>query len=187
ENLICRAADSLRRRTGCQRGARIRLRKRIPLAAGLAGGSTDAAATLFGLNELWRLNLSREDFSALAAGIGSGVPFFLATPIAWCTGRGEQVSLLALPKPLWFVLLCPPFGLATADVYRGITVPQHPQSAADIRKAVVDGDVAEIGRRLHNRLQPSAERLRPELAGLQVRLASLRPVGTLMSGSGSCL
>ena len=187
ENLVCHAAELLRRRSGGKRGARISLAKRIPMAAGLGGGSADAAATLLGLNQLWELNLPREDLLALAAELGSDVPFFLTAPAAWCTGRGEQVEALALAGPLWFVLLCPPFGLATADVYRRVSVPPEPQTGIEIRQAVVDGNVAEIGRRLLNRLQPGAEQLRPELAAWQARLASLQPAGTLMSGSGSTL
>src|SRR5262245_37915390 len=98
ENLICRAAELLRRRAGCECGARIRLWKRIPMAAGLAGGSTDAAATLHGLNALWRLGLSGTELAALGAELGSDVPFFFATPAAWCTGRGEQVTPLKLGR-----------------------------------------------------------------------------------------
>ncbi|HYT90648.1 MAG TPA: 4-(cytidine 5'-diphospho)-2-C-methyl-D-erythritol kinase, partial [Gemmataceae bacterium] len=132
DNLVMRAAERLRQHTGCPRGAHIRLVKRIPLAAGLAGGSTDAAAALAGLNRLWQLNLPDTELAELAARLGSDVPFFFATPAAWCTGRGEKVTPVALGKRLWFVLLCPPFGLATADVYRGLTVPERPTSADEM-------------------------------------------------------
>jgi 4-diphosphocytidyl-2-C-methyl-D-erythritol kinase len=187
ENLIVRAATLLRERTGRKRGVTIRLAKRIPVAAGLAGGSTDAAATLAGLNELWQLGLESSELARLAGEIGSDVAFFFATPAAWCTGRGEMVVPLAVPRPLWFVLLCPPFGISTADVYRGVTVPERPQTGDEIRRAVVDGDVAETGRRLHNRLQPVAETLCPAVAAYQARLAEFKTAGYLMSGSGSSL
>jgi 4-diphosphocytidyl-2-C-methyl-D-erythritol kinase len=185
ENLVVRAALLLRERTGCTRGVHIRLAKRIPLAAGLAGGSTDAAATLAGLNELWQLGLTTAALTALASELGSDVAFLFATPAAWCTGRGEQVAPLALGQTLWFVLLCPTLGISTAEVYRGVTVPQRPQTGEEIRQAVVDGDMDEVGRRLHNRLQPVAETLCPALATYENRLAALNPVGWLMSGSGS--
>jgi 4-diphosphocytidyl-2-C-methyl-D-erythritol kinase len=123
--------------------------------------------------------------TALASELGSDVAFLFATPAAWCTGRGEQVAPLALGQTLWFVLLCPPLGISTAEVYRGVTVPQRPQTGEEIRQAVVDGDVDEVGRRLHNRLQPVAETLCPALATYENRLAALNPVGWLMSGSGS--
>ena len=184
DNLVCRAADVLKARTGCRRGARIRLRKRIPLAAGLAGGSTDAAATLDGLNRLWGLGLTKEELATLGGEIGSDVAFFFSTPAAWCTGRGEQVSPVRLSRPLWFVLGCLPLGLSTATVYGGVRVPESPQSGQEIRRAVIEGNVEEIGRRLHNRLQEPAEKLCPAVRDLRHRFESLRPAGVLMSGSG---
>jgi 4-diphosphocytidyl-2-C-methyl-D-erythritol kinase len=187
DNLVTRAADLLRRHTGCTRGARVRLAKRIPLAAGLAGGSTDAAATLAGLNRLWQLGLPDEELAALAGQLGSDVAFFFATPAAWCTGRGERVLPTPLPWQLWFALVCPPFGLSTAEVYRGVKVPEVPLDAEGMRRAFAAGDLAEIGRRLHNRLQPPALALRPELDDVLQRLAVLGPAGQLMSGSGSTL
>ncbi|HZU36850.1 MAG TPA: 4-(cytidine 5'-diphospho)-2-C-methyl-D-erythritol kinase, partial [Gemmataceae bacterium] len=187
DNLVWRAAALLQERTGCERGVSIRLTKRIPMAAGLAGGSSDAAATLAGLNRLWELGLPDARLAELGAELGSDVAFFFATPAAWCTGRGEQVTPLSLGRPLRFVLVCPPVGLSTAAVYRGVTVPAEPQTGEEIREAVKVGDVEEIGRRLHNRLQPVAERLCPEVAALRSRLEALRPAGQLMSGSGTSL
>lgn len=187
ENLICRAATLLRDQTGCRRGARIFLRKRIPMAAGLAGGSTDAAATLAGLNRLWRLGLPTAELAKLGATLGSDVPFFFSTPAAWCTGRGEKVTPLALGRPLWLVLVSPPFGLATADVYRRVQVPAKPETGAEVRQAAQAGHVEQLGQRLHNRLQSPAEQLRPEVAAWHAWLAALKPAGQLMSGSGSSL
>jgi 4-diphosphocytidyl-2-C-methyl-D-erythritol kinase len=185
DNLVLRAAQLLRQRTGCSSGARIRLAKRIPIAAGLAGGSTDAAATLAGLNRLWRLGLTQTDLALLGAKLGSDVAFFFATPAAWCTGRGEQVAPLALGQPLWFVLVCPPFGLSTAEVYRGVTPPDQPHTGDRMLQAVARGNVEEIGRCLYNRLEPVALALCPALARIQAWLASQRPAGQAMSGSGS--
>src|SRR4051794_37573720 len=84
DNLIVRAAELLNQRTGCRRGVAIRLTKRIPLAAGLAGGSTDAAAALIGLNDLWQLGLTSGELARLGAELGSDCAFFFATPAAWC-------------------------------------------------------------------------------------------------------
>jgi 4-diphosphocytidyl-2-C-methyl-D-erythritol kinase len=193
ENLIVRAADQLGRQAvlrgkpGGSLGADAVLTKRIPLAAGLAGGSTDAAATLVGLNRLWGLGLGRDELAALAADLGSDVPFFLDPPSAWCTGRGEVVERWPLGARLHLVLVAPPFGLSTADVYRNVVVPAEPLSGDEIKAAVRAGDVAAIGRLVHNRLQEPAERLRPELADWLARLKSLGPAGCLMSGSGSTL
>ena len=128
DNLVLKAANLVRERTGCKKGANIRLVKRIPLAAGLAGGSTDAAATLAALNRLWQLGLSANDLAKLGGEIGSDIPFFFRTPAAWCSGRGEIVAPVTLPIPLDFVLLCPSFGLATAAVYKNVAVPGQPIS-----------------------------------------------------------
>jgi 4-diphosphocytidyl-2-C-methyl-D-erythritol kinase len=186
-NLVVRAAELLRETTGCRHGARIRLVKRIPVAAGLAGGSTDAAATLAGLNLLWGLGLSDEELVECSAKLGSDVAFFFHTPAAWCTGRGEVVTPAVLGKKLWFVLFCPAFGLATSQVYRKVQVPAVPQSGDVIRKALAVGDVVNVGRLLHNRLQEAATMVRPELADLQRQLELLDPAGARMSGSGSTL
>jgi 4-diphosphocytidyl-2-C-methyl-D-erythritol kinase len=187
ENLVMRAAELLRRHTGCRAGARIRLTKRIPMQAGLGGGSSDAATTLVGLNRLWGLGLRVEELAVLAATLGSDVAFFLHPPVAWCTGRGEEVSPRPIGRSLHFVLVCPAFGLATAEVYRGVEVPAAPRNGAAIQAALADGDVAELGRLLHNRLQEPATRLRPDLTALLARLAATRPAGCLLSGSGSAI
>jgi len=115
------------------------------------------------------------------------VAFFFATPAAWCTGRGEVVEPIRLGRPLDLVLACPPAGLATATVFRGLTVPDTPRDGGPARRSAEAGDVEALGRQLFNRLQPVAERLCPAVAELHGRLAGLRPAGALMSGSGSAL
>jgi len=187
DNLVVRAADLLREQTGCRRGAKIRLVKRIPMSAGLAGGSTDAAAALAGLNELWRLGLDKTQLKNLGARLGSDVPFFFGGTAAWCTGRGEMVAPLDLKMTLHLVLLCPRFELATRDVYREATVPANPRDGEDIRQAVREGNIEGIGKGLFNCLEEPAERLCPELIRFRDRLADLKPAGVLMSGSGSTL
>jgi 4-diphosphocytidyl-2-C-methyl-D-erythritol kinase len=184
DNLVIRAAALLKKKTGYEKGARITLTKRIPLAAGLAGGSSDAAATLAGLNRLWRLGLTRARLMALAKELGSDVAFFFSTSAAWCTGRGERVRPLRLRKPLWFVLAALPIGLSTARVYGGLRVPENPQEGEKIRRAVRASTVEEIGRLLHNRLQPVAQRMCPVIRTVCQQLAQSEPAGVLMSGSG---
>jgi 4-diphosphocytidyl-2-C-methyl-D-erythritol kinase len=192
DNLICRAAALLRERTGCTKGAAIRLWKRIPMAAGLAGGSSDAAAALLGLSRLWRLDLRREELARLGAELGSDVAFFFHLPAAWCTGRGEVIEPVRLGRPLHLVLAWPGLGLATADVFRNLTVPESPSSGGALREAVAAGDPEGIAARLHNRLQPTAERLQPAVARLREHLEALPGVrlagsGVLMSGSGTAV
>jgi 4-diphosphocytidyl-2-C-methyl-D-erythritol kinase len=113
------------------------------------------------------------------------VAFFFGTPAAWCTGRGERVEALRLGRPLDLVLVCPPQGLSTAEVFRNLAVPAEPVSGAGVRQAAEAGDVEALGRQLFNRLQPVAERLCPVVASLDARLAKLGPAGQRMSGSGS--
>jgi 4-diphosphocytidyl-2-C-methyl-D-erythritol kinase len=185
ENLIVRAAEVLRRHTGVHAGAASSLTKRIPVAAGLGGGSSDAATTLIGLNRLWKAGLSRDDLAGLAAKLGSDVAFFLHAPVAWCTGRGECVAPWPIGRRLHLVLACPPFGLSTADVYGRVTVSARPASGRALKEAVRIGDAKAIGRCLHNRLQKPAVTLRPELADWLARLAGAKPLGSLVSGSGS--
>ncbi len=187
ENLVLRAATLLQDRTGCKKGASIRLIKRIPMAAGLAGGSTDAAATLLGLNRLWQLGLSTSELAKFSAEIGSDIPFFFQLPAGWCTGRGEVVTPVKLPIPLHFVLLCPAFGLGTAAVYKNVVVPPNPESGDALRLAFSKGDVDSIGRLMHNRLQLAAETIEPRVAEFAKLLADCSPAGTLMSGSGSTM
>jgi 4-diphosphocytidyl-2-C-methyl-D-erythritol kinase len=123
--------------------------------------------------------------AGLGSELGSDVPFFFATPAAWCTGRGEIVEPLRLGRRLDFVLACPDVGLSTAQVFQASPVPEAPLDGGPVRRAAEGGDVEELGRLLHNRLQPAAERLCPAVAGLYGRLTGLGPAGRLMSGSGS--
>jgi 4-diphosphocytidyl-2-C-methyl-D-erythritol kinase len=190
DNLVMRAARLLQARLPQARsgkGCQMRLIKRIPMAAGLAGGSSDAAAALAGLNRLWQLGLSGEELARLGAELGSDVPFFFHTPAAWCTGRGEIVTPAAVGGRLDLVLLCPAFGLSTAQVYRQITVPAQPASGTAMRAALARGDVAEVGRHLFNRLEEAAVRLDSRVAEYYKRLADMASAGQLMSGSGSAL
>ena len=107
DNLVLRAANLLRETSGLKGGVRIGLRKRVPVAAGLGGGSSDAAATLVGLNRLWKIGLSIEDLAAIAAQLGSDVPFFLFGGTAVVYGRGDRVRVLPKPDLPWMVLLAP--------------------------------------------------------------------------------
>ncbi len=187
DNLVLKVAKLLRDRAGVKQGAAIRLTKRIPMAAGLAGGSTDAAATLAGLNRLWQTGLSDAELARISGEIGSDIPFFFQLPAAWCTGRGEIVEPVKLPIPLDFVLLCPSFGLGTAQVYKNVAVPSQPVSGDQIKVAFAKGDVDSIGQLMHNRLQLAAEQIEPRVAEYARMLAEMVPAGSLISGSGSTL
>jgi 4-diphosphocytidyl-2-C-methyl-D-erythritol kinase len=190
ENLVVKAARVLRDRAGRpELGAAIRLTKRIPTQAGLAGGSSDAALALLALNEIWKLAQTRDELAAMGASIGSDVAFFLSPPAAWCTGRGEVVTPEPVPsgRPLDFVLVCPPVGLGTPEVYRALTVPAAPVPGNALRTAVRAGDAAAVGRSMFNRLEEPAFTLAPPVKQARDRLAALAPCGARMSGSGSAV
>ena len=185
-NLVVRAARLLRAATGCRRGAQVTLSKRIPVAAGLGGGSSDAAAALVALNQLWSLHLSTADLLAFAAKLGSDVPLFLAGPTALLTGRGEQVQPLPSLTRRWIVLARPSLGLATASVYRALTAAAFSDGKRTCRLAGAVGAGPESGweRFLTNSLEPTAMTLCPAMAPLRRSLADLGVGAVQMSGSG---
>jgi 4-diphosphocytidyl-2-C-methyl-D-erythritol kinase len=187
DNLVVRAAKAVKVAVGCDRGVSIELKKAIPAQAGLAGGSSDAAATLTALDLLWDLRMPSGQLDALAGSIGSDVAFFRHGPTAVCRGRGEQVEPRPIPRSLTFVLVCPPFGVSTADVYRQLTPPERPRPIGPFLEALAGGDTRIIGASLFNRLQPIAETLCPALNEVRDALASVGSDldGHLMSGSGS--
>lgn len=188
DNLVHKAATALREAAKRpELGAEIRLTKRIPAQAGLGGGSSDAAATLAGLNQIWKLGLTRPELLAIAASIGSDVAFFLSLPAAWCEGRGERVTPEESAKPFDFVLVCPPVGLGTAGVYGRLAVPAKPTSGNAARSAFRAGDAERLGAAVFNRLEEPAFALEPVVGRIRRRLASLGPCGTMMSGSGSAV
>lgn len=186
DNLVVKAAELLRKHVGKpDLGASLRLTKRIPTQAGLAGGSSDAALTLLALNQIWKLGLTRGELVGIASQIGSDVAFFLSPPAGWCTGRGELVAPEPLSQGLDFVLVCPPVGLATVAVFHRLSVPANPIPGGKIRMAVRTGDPEAIGRALFNRLEQPAFEISPLVERVRQRLTALAPCGAMMSGSGS--
>ncbi len=190
DNLAIKAARLLQERTGCGQGAKIWLAKRIPWAAGLGGGSSDAAATLAGLNELWELGLSMERLSSIGQELGSDVPFFFHTPAAFCTGRGEVVRPIAPGRAFDIVLAKPPHGISTAQVYNECGLQSADFGSGCSRSAIdalMEGDIEKLARSLHNRLQEPAMRICPPVERIYRRMQKTGAAGCLMTGSGSCL
>jgi len=185
ENLVLRAVDLLRQQAGVDCGATLRLVKRIPIAAGLGGGSSDAAAALLAANQGWGLGRSLEELAQVSAQLGSDVPFFLVGSAAICRGRGERVEPVAIPAAMHFVVVYPPEGLSTAAVYNVCRPASRPRTLAPLLEALARGDIRQIGRLLFNRLQPAAEKLSPWIARLRGHLAREDCLGHGMSGSGT--
>ena len=170
----------------------IEIRKRIPVAAGLAGGSADAAAALVACNELWRAGLSPSELGDLAATVGSDVAFALAGGTAVGQGRGERLTPALVSGEYHWVLAYSSSGLATADVYRacdrirdarGHTVAA-PRLSTELMAALRSGDPGQVGPSLSNELQPAAISLRPELRRTLAVGREYGALGAMVSGSG---
>jgi 4-diphosphocytidyl-2-C-methyl-D-erythritol kinase len=185
DNLVFRAVELLRRRAGVTFGAQLRLVKRIPTAAGLGGGSSDAAAALAVANRGWRLDWPLEKLAEIGAEIGSDVPFFFAGGSAICRGRGEQIEPIAQAGPLHFVVVRPAGGLSTAAVYAACQAARRPQLVGDFARAYTRGEIKPIGRLLFNRLALAARKLSPWIERLQQEFAGLDCLGHGMTGSGT--
>ena len=184
-NLVVRAVELVRRRAGVALGARLCLIKRIPTAAGLGGGSSDAAAALVAANVGWKLGLSRAELSGMAAELGSDVPFFLIDAPAVCRGRGERIEPVQGLGTMNFVVVRPPEGLATAAVYGVCRAAESPHSVQPLLHAIHQGNARQAGRLLFNRLQGAAEQLSPWIAKLSHTFAQEVCLGHGMSGSGT--
>lgn len=187
DNLILKAARLLQERAGTQRGAAIHVLKRIPLESGLAGGSTDAAATLFALNHFWCLGLSPVELQELSTELGSDIPFFFSpTNGAICRGRGERVEPLPNFGDLTFVIVRPPSGLSTPLVFQSLKKSEGDRvSISFVREAWLKRSSTQLASRLFNRLQSSAERLNSDVVELREEFQRLPFVAHQMSGSGT--
>ena len=190
DNLVVRAARLLKEVTGSRQGVRIRLSKRIPMQAGMGGGSSDAAATLAGLNRFWRLGLDSPALHALAARLGSDVNFFLDSPsAALCRGRGEQIEPRPLCRPLDLVVVKPPAGLSTADVFRAFRQNEDrttaPGTAEQLLQTLQGANPAGTASLLWNSLETPARELSGEVARTLQALALAGGRATLMTGSGT--
>lgn len=184
-NLATRALRLLQKRAAISLGARVRLIKRIPAAAGLGGGSADAAAALYAGNVAWKLGWSLEQLSQLAAELGSDAPFFLHRAAAVCLGRGEQVRPVRALGNWPVVVVRPPVGLSTAEVYRDCKTGMPPNSAEPLVDALRRGDNRQLAAHVANRLQAAAESLSPWIVRLRLEFEQLNLPAAQMSGSGS--
>jgi 4-diphosphocytidyl-2-C-methyl-D-erythritol kinase len=185
ENLAHRAAVLLRRRAGLAAGATIRLVKRIPSAAGLGGGSSDAAAALLAGNLAWGLHWPLARLSELAAELGSDVPFFLSGRAAICRGRGERIESVDFPTALHAVVVRPPEGLSTAKVYARCSPPREPRAVAPAVAALRSGDLGQLGRAIYNHLEKPAAELSQWIARLRHEFSLAGCLAAQMSGSGT--
>src|SRR5881296_1300815 len=184
-NLVVRAARALQAAAVVSRGARITLDKRIPVAAGLGGGSTDAAAVLLGLNRLWRLRWPLARLDEVATRLGMDVPFFLRGGTALATGRGERIEPLR-GRSLPLVLVNPRFAVSTAAVYAQVTPAMYTDGghATMLCAGLPRRSPARVAASLYNGLQEAAVAAHPPIGRIRAALLAAGALGALMSGSG---
>ncbi len=189
DNLVVKAARALDGREGGGHGARVLLRKRIPVGGGLAGGSSDAAGTLVALSSLWGACEIAHKLLETATTLGADVPFFLTGGAAYGVGRGSDVSPLPDLPPWWVVLLPGPEPVSTADVYRALEAPALDAAALDAgrRSAIYQWATAGGGVPLgscRNDLQATVVRRWPEVGRRLAHVNATQPMLALLSGSG---
>lgn len=189
DNLVYRAAKLIREHAGVTDGVRIHLDKRLPVAAGLAGGSGNAAATLIALNDLWSLGFSGAALAEMALALGSDVPYCLSGGTVAATGRGEVMEVLPAIAPQWLVLVHPPLAITAGHAYG------HPRLTRNL-DPVVDGKTAafrtalsrlaagDVAGMLFNRMESGVVHDHPELASIKARLREYGCEASAMSGSG---
>lgn len=176
DDLSLLAAHALRKATGVRRGVSIGVTKRIPLGAGLGGGSSDAASVLVGLNRLWLLGLSRAELMRIGAGLGADVPFFLGGGAALARGIGDELTPMSVP-PLWIALAMPRVHVPTAAIFAALQLTR-PTPSAKI-------DVFSEGYG-HNDLEPIAAAQFPQVREAMLALRRGSPLAR-MTGSGACV
>ncbi len=183
-NLILRAAKLFRDKTGLTLNVNVHAIKRIPLEAGLGGGSSNAATTLWAMNELTQRPATLQQLTAWGAELGSDVSFFLSNGTAYCTGRGENlISLLPLKQPPSITIIKPNFGLSTPLVYRTLKAAELPQRDPKLAlKTFYEGEPSYF-----NDLEVPAFSLSPALKELQEKLLKSGFETVVLAGSGSSL
>ncbi|WNV79863.1 4-(cytidine 5'-diphospho)-2-C-methyl-D-erythritol kinase [Bacillus atrophaeus] len=184
-NLAYQAAKLIKDRYKVKKGVSIMITKVIPVAAGLAGGSSDAAATLRGLNRLWKLNLSVEELAELGAEIGSDVSFCVYGGTALATGRGERIRHISAPPHCWVILAKPTEGVSTAEVYRQLKLDkvEHPDVNGMI-EAIEEKSFQRVCGQLGNVLESVTLDMHPEVAMIKNQMKRFGADAVLMSGSG---
>ena len=184
-NLIVKAGLLLQHRFQVTKGATIKLDKKIPISAGMAGGSSDAAATLHGLNQLWELNLSLDELAEIGAEIGSDVSFCVYGGVAMCNGRGEKITPLPSLPPCWVVLAKPAISVSTRDVFSHLEVNdiQH-QHSEKMLAAIASGDYYQMVEALGNDLEDYSLEKYAEISYLKKQFEAFGADAVLMSGTG---
>jgi len=180
DNLIFKAANALRQASGCTKGVRIQLEKRLPSGAGLGGGSSDAATTLLALNALWRLDLSLDVLAAIGLPLGADVPVFVRGHSAWAEGVGEQLIPMELPQK-WFLVIFPGCQVETAKIFCHEELTRN-DLPSTIRAFLGAGTSSDY----RNTCQPVVEMLYPAVKEARLWLSNYA-TDAQMTGTGACV
>lgn len=184
-NLCLKAAHLLAAHTGTPQGVHLHLDKQVPYGAGLGGGSSDAAATLRLLVDLWQCTVDEATLHALAAQLGSDVPFFLGTGAAYATGRGEVLTPLAYRCPYTFVVVMPPVSVSTPTAY-GLLTP-HAEDRPDLQRLVTGNDLQHWRRALVNDFEAPLLHRYPEIGVVHAALSNTEAGYVALTGSGAAV
>lgn len=184
-NLAYKAASLVKDRFSINKGVAIKIDKNIPVAAGLGGGSSDAAAVLRGLNKLWNLQLSIDELAQLGAEIGSDVSFCVYGGTALAKGKGEVITPLPAPPKCWVVLAKPSIGVSTGEIYKKLELEnlEHPDTQAML-EAINTSNYEKMCRNLSNVLESVTLNLHPEVKQIKRDMKRFGADAVLMSGSG---
>ena len=185
-NLVYKAAKLLRERFGVKQGVSIELKKQIPPQSGLGGGSGNAAGAIRACAGVWGLELTLEDEFSLGAELGSDVPMFFVDGASVATGRGEIIEPKPVGASLPIVVIRPPTGISTPEVYRRCRVPQTPRSAEGILRAMTSGDWQTFNKLVFNRLEEFAAQITPWVNKCRNDVMQSGAAGGCLCGSGSC-
>ncbi len=196
-NIVYKTAQLLRQDFSVKEGVDIKIVKRIPVAAGLGGGSSNGATALLGLNALWKLSLNKSVLLKYARKIGSDVPFFIEdTAFALGTQRGDYVKKLSIRTKLWHVLVIPRVKVFTRDIFGAFRRPKNPEAAGtnlltninrDVNiliRSLRNNDLSQVGYLLANDLETTLLGFHPNLINLKKRIEEQGAFGAVFSGSG---
>ncbi len=187
DNLVCKAANLILKECGIKKGVLINLEKKIPVGAGLGGGSSDAAATLKALNLLWNVGLSDGELMEFAAKLGSDIPFFIKGGTSLCGGRGEKISPVEVRSKMHYLVLFPHVHISTETIYKNLKIDltKKRKDVSFFLDALKFSEIAGIGKLLFNRLEEVVFTTYPDLLKVQSSLKVFDFCGLSISGSGS--
>ncbi|MDB8793944.1 4-(cytidine 5'-diphospho)-2-C-methyl-D-erythritol kinase [Romboutsia sp. 1001216sp1] len=187
DNIVYKAIELLRQRFNINKGIEVFIEKNIPVAAGMAGGSSNAAAVLVGLNKLWKLNLTEQELQELGLKLGADVPYCISGKTALAEGIGEKLSYIkGLPKNISILICKPNLFVSTKDVYQGLdlnNIENRPNNKLLI-ECLEKGDIDSLSKNMSNVLENVTSKIHKEINGIEEIMMANSALGSMMSGSG---